>query len=870
MIARMGAPKDWSGVATRVGFAAMAALAFALGACGRTPVVVPTANDAGADDGVELCNGLDDDADRAIDEDFRDGRGRYVSHEHCGACGHVCDQPIAHATETGCGLVDGNAACIATACEDGYLASTGGSCVERDGRVCLPCVDDGDCGSVPTARCAKIGGESRCSHGCRSGCPPGYVCQGGEYCMPRGEDCHCDDGELFELACPIEGAPAGCVGRRTCDSGRLSDCLPPAESCNGQDDDCDGTTDEGYRDARGAYSLDDHNCGACGVDCTDDTAGGARLACGGDPFAPTCVTRCPDLANGLDVGDHVDADGRIDNGCECQVQALSDESATGSSKNVDTNCDGADGEVIESFYVATDGDDTGPGSPTLPLRTIGVAVARAAASLLTAAPRPHVYVASGTYTESVRVADGVFLHGGYRRDYLARNLRGFEVVVIAPVDTTWPGGAAMLVDHAGAHDTLIEGIDFRGRDARTPGAPAIGLVVVDPGPALVLRELTVRSGQPGPGTDGAEGRSGASPSTQATGGEPQRAAVEGDTHLCLAVPVNTTQGGQAGTNTCGGADVSGGHGGSPMCPDFGAHAPDGEAGKSAGSALGGAGGLGGTDVQGPIFGGSSCPGAGAVCCGLADFSVPTLFPQPEPGDPGSDGGSGAAGAACVDARGAFFGTAWAAALAQPGTAGAPGGGGGGGGAGGGAEMVWTAASCEWPDGLGGAGGGGGAGGCGGRGGTAGQSGGPSIAMLIVANDVDTLPFIEDVEFTSADGGRGGDGGAGGDGGQGGNGGFGGALADAVRTTPTLAGALPGQRGGKGGEGGAGGGGGGGCGGSSVGLWITGLGSMPSVGDFYRDGNTFALGNGGDAGRGGGGPVPAADGVKGSETDVLVR
>jgi hypothetical protein len=849
-------------------FATVAALT--LTACGRTPVVVPSAEDGGADGGVEACNGLDDDGDLALDEDFRDERGRYVSRDHCGDCDRACDRVPPNALSVGCGLVDGSAACVALACADGYVVSTGGSCVELHARVCLPCVDDGDCGSAPTASCATVGTEARCTHGCADGCPPGYVCFGGDYCVPDGEDCHCDDGELFELACPIEGAREGCVGRRDCDRGRLSECRAPEERCNEEDDDCDGVVDEGYRDARNAYSLQDHHCGACGIDCTADSVDGMALACGGDPFAPTCVTRCPDLANGLHVGDRVDADGRIDNGCECRVDALEDASTTGGSKVVDANCDGADGEVIESFYVATDGNDAGPGSPTLPLRTIGVALARAEASLSTAAPRRHIYVASGTYTESLRVPDGVFLHGGYRRDYLARSLRGFEVVVIAPVDTALPGGAAMLVDHAGTNDTLVEGIAFRGRDASAPGAPAIGLVVDDPGSALALRELSVRSGKPGPGEDGVEGRSGASPTDPATDGEPQRAALEGDTHLCLAVPANSTRGGRGGTNSCDGFDVSGGQGGSPVCPDFGVHAPDGQAGSGIGAAPGGAGGLGGTDVQGPIFGGSSCPGADAVCCGLADFTVPTLFPQPEPGDPGTDGANGAAGAACIDARGAFFGTAWAPALAQSGTAGTAAGGGGGGGAGGGAEMVWTMVSCEWPDGLGGAGGGGGAGGCGGRGGGAGQSGGPAIAILIVTDDVDALPLIEDVTLASEDGASGGDGGAGGDGGQGGGGGFGGALADAMRTTPTLAGALPGQRGGRGGDGGAGGGGGGGCGGASVGLWITGLGAMPAVADFYRDGNSFEVGAGGARGQGGGGPVPAADGLQGSEVDVLVR
>ncbi len=34
----------------------------------------------------ERCDGLDQDFDGAVDEDFRDELGRYVTARHCGAC----------------------------------------------------------------------------------------------------------------------------------------------------------------------------------------------------------------------------------------------------------------------------------------------------------------------------------------------------------------------------------------------------------------------------------------------------------------------------------------------------------------------------------------------------------------------------------------------------------------------------------------------------------------------------------------------------------------------------------------------------------------------------------------------------------------
>ena len=66
-----------------------------LAACGRSSVVIVGGEDGGSDSEAELCNGLDDDRDGSIDEDFRDGDGRYVHAAHCGACGRACHAQIA-------------------------------------------------------------------------------------------------------------------------------------------------------------------------------------------------------------------------------------------------------------------------------------------------------------------------------------------------------------------------------------------------------------------------------------------------------------------------------------------------------------------------------------------------------------------------------------------------------------------------------------------------------------------------------------------------------------------------------------------------------------------------------------------------------
>jgi hypothetical protein len=856
----------------------------AVGCGGRTNIAPePRERDAATAEPVELCNGADDDADGRIDESFRDSEGLYsVSAEHCGACEQPCGA-IAHANGVECVFLDGlgRPGCAASDCEAGFAPTESGGCGEPLARICLTCDDNSDCGDVIGAECVQLGSEARCTVDCALGCPGGYVCQAG-LCAPSGGSCDCTADAAFQLGCLITSdSGSQCVGVQHCDDGRLGPCELPEESCNGSDDDCDERVDEGFLDSNDAYTLDDRNCGACGIDCTRDAAAGTVLVCGGDPFAPTCGVHCPDGDDGVQVGDKLDADRRIDTGCECTVTSVQDSGGRPASEGgqLDSDCDGADGTVLDSLYVAVNGDDSGPGSPTRPLRSINLAVERAAASIGGPKQRSQVYVAAGTYTESVVMRDGVELHGGYRRDYLDLSAAGFEVVIQAPASGEAYAGAALVLSDVGTRRTLVEGFTLRGLDAAAAGQPAIAVLIERPGAELYLSQLRVRSGRPGRGADGADGSAGSGVSGLASAGEPPRAAVEDASHQCQQSDANRVRGGRAGYNVCGGHNVSGGAGGSPGCPAFfGAQQPSGSAGRSSSSASGGPGGAGSFDLLAPLLSMSdSC--ASPPCCGLADFSVPCMgaggceFPQPGAGGNGADGVAGAAGAACSNsgALGSFVAGRWQPGRAQDGTPGDAGGGGGGGGAGAGIEFQWTAPACQFADGLAGAGGGGGAGGCGGNQGLAGGSGGPAIGVLIVAADANRLPHLSGVRIESEDGARGGDGGAGGDGGPGGSGGSGGDLPIADKTTPSTAGPLPGQRGGRGGAGGAGGGGGGGCGGAVVGVWLTGLGAQPALGTGFVSGNDFSgLGMPGPGGAGGGGGVPAAAGHDGEGYDVLVR
>jgi hypothetical protein len=818
---------------------------------------------------AERCNGLDDDGRRGVDDPFRDDAGLYASDEHCGACNQPCTARPDSEREVHCRVLEDVPTCAAESCLPGHALTRDGHCARIDERLCLSCAGDDDCGALVAARCVSIAGESRCSVGCAVGCPAGTVCDTARrVCIPSGGSCSCKPGQSFEYACALDDdimrppGTATCVGSASCDNGVASACSVPVETCDEQDNDCDGEVDEGFRDATGTYSLDPAHCGQCGASCLEDTGVDQQLVCGGDPFAPRCALACPDSLNGIAPGDRLDGDLDLATGCECVVQRVADVPGPlmARAELLDQNCDGADGIVRESFYVASDGNDINVGSPTRPLRSISAAITRARASLVTPTPRPHVFIASGSYTETITLADGVFVHGGYRRDFRAHDPSAFTVEVRAPRGTRAPGGAALVAVDVGRRATSMQWLTLRGLDAEGGGA-ALGAYLERPGPSLSLTDLTIQAGVPGEGASGADGTAGDGPSSLAGVGESPRAAREDGNHLCQQQGLpNQVRGGAGGRAVCGGSDVRGGTGGQSGCPFVTGFQPSGSPGRAASGASGGAGGQGGQDSQGPIPG--ACPGG--FCCGLADFSVPNNFQGPRPGDNGGDGGPGTEGEGCPSDAGSFMGSVWSGRTGSSGGDGQPGAGGGGGGSGGGAQMTFMVGICEFEDGLGGGGGGGGAGGCGGRGGQGGASGAPSVALLVIQP---SGFLMSGVIFKTAEGGRGGAGGAGGDGGAGGSGAAGGALPISARTTPTLAGPFPGARGGSGGAGGSGGGAGGGCGGASVGVWIVG---GPQQSAEWQARNSFQLSNGGAGGPGGVGARPGKPGANGRMANVVVQ
>jgi hypothetical protein len=689
-------------------------------------------------------------------------------------------------------------------------------CVAPVNKLCKPCSSDLDCAG---GACVGSNGESFCANPCGAGqaaCPGSHQCQaitspdgtpGPQVCMPKSGSCSCTPTSSgLVRACQQGAGPTTCYGIETCQNGKWGLCQLPAESCNGQDDDCDGVIDNGFVDGTGAYTTL-KACGQCGINCLVLQAPHAQPVCASENGAASCKLAC-------DSG-FFDTNDNPKDGCECQKFSALDEP-----DGADQNCDGIDGEVDNGVFVALNGKDVAAGSQTSPLASIAAGIAKAKAT-----GKRDVYVASGVYDGSLALVAGVHVYGGYSADFKAHDPQAYETVVLGGTFQVDLPGAINAANLIGSKATL-DGFTVFGASTKTKGASTYGIFLRDCDAGLRIRGNKVIAGDAGGGKPGSAGSNGAAGLSGTPGGN----AKDIGTFTCSTT--HATSGGLGGVHSCGGVDVSGGGGGKAICPDYDedgtqpksspykqtlSAAEQGVSGKGAG---GGKGGASGYDSL--IWEGSSS------VCGIcvqpkamdgADF----LSGSGLNGSDGADGALGNAGSGCDGQSGKISGGLWTPGSAANGLGGAPGSGGGGGGAGGGVE---TTPGCKsdpafkYPD-LGGSGGGAGSGGCGASGGTAGGSGGGSFALFLTFSAVpSSLPQVSDNLLVTGNGGDGGSGGQGGVGGLGGDGKFGGADDPAKLAWCASAGG----RGGQGGNGGHGGGGGGGCGGVAYGIFLAGSGA----------------------------------------------
>ncbi len=270
---------------------------------------------------AETCNGFDDDCDGVTDE------GCVCMPGDTRAC---YDGPAATSGVGAC--ADGTQTCIEghwSACEgathpvaevcDGLdnncdgAADEGCGCIDGDVRACY----DGAASTEGVGECRA--GMQRCAAGTWEACE-GSTAPDVEACDGRDNDC---DGAIDGIAraCysgPPETRDTGIChdGVQTCVAASWEACageaLPQFETCNGVDDDCDGTVDEDCTctpgETRDCYDAEPVTIGVglCHVGAQTCVAGTWR-ACEG-AVLPT-DERCDGLDN--------DCDGVIDNGCDC-------------------------------------------------------------------------------------------------------------------------------------------------------------------------------------------------------------------------------------------------------------------------------------------------------------------------------------------------------------------------------------------------------------------------------------------------------------------------------------------------------------------------------------------------------------------------
>lgn len=258
----------------------------------------------------EICNGIDDDCDGAVDEQSDpafpicpDGTACVMG--QCGGGGLICmsnaDCPPNQVCQNG--VCSGGATCTPEACNgldddcDGLIDEVEpGTVLCPNGAVCT----NGQCG----------GNVQQCgpnSPPCPAGqiCSPNGVCIPGGMCVPAPETCNGKDDDCDNLIdevdpgtviCPNGGmcvngqcggiiqcgpnapCPAGqvCTPNGVCSPGA---CMPVPETCNGKDDDCDGAIDDA---PAGTTLCQGGTCiaGSCKIQC---------MANNNCPAGQTCV-----------------------------------------------------------------------------------------------------------------------------------------------------------------------------------------------------------------------------------------------------------------------------------------------------------------------------------------------------------------------------------------------------------------------------------------------------------------------------------------------------------------------------------------------------------------------------------------------------
>ena len=432
------------------------------------PVVAPAPSDT--------CDGLDDDCDGEVDEEYT-------------------------------GEVDDGVPNLGEAC-----AAGDGACRNEGVYVC----DDGRLAVVCDAVPGDPGGAEVCD-GVDNNCN-GQIDETfrGRPDDPNlGEACTvgvgaCRPPEPGEYICN-EANPAEVV----CSAEELAE---QQERCNLLDDDCDGDTDEGFN-----LQTDEDHCGQCDNACELPNATSQCVA------GECAVLNCQQPFE--------DADRNPANGCECDESAgdepgLEFDMLLDEYVYADSNCDGVDGNANRAVFVsaALGRDDGVTGEQNAPYRTLQRALQAAEVGGVA-----HVIVDSGVYDvldgvddnaarsaiirDGLQVPAGVSIHGGYAYDPMDNHRWGRGVLTRLPNDTfqnrsLFTGSPSVLRYEGHESAVVLDNVMVEATDAENDNSPSVALMVLDCDAHVSLINVIAAAGDGARGrapTDGPDGQINARP-----------------------------------------------------------------------------------------------------------------------------------------------------------------------------------------------------------------------------------------------------------------------------------------------------------------------------------------------------------------------
>ncbi|MCX7553843.1 hypothetical protein OS175_08130 [Marinicella sp. S1101] len=372
---------------------------------------------------------------------------------------------------------------------------------------------------------------------------------------------------------------------------------------------------------------------------------------------------------------------------------------------IDSNCDGIDGDVTDSVFLAVGGNGSGLGADD------PIGSPDAAFQLALDQNKSWVLMAAGNFSYGDEFNNalpvGVNLAGSYVNAFQNR---------IQAIETTLDVPYQGLQLELSLEPHTYQYLRINSADDAPLLTSSYALTVRDVD-QIRLEKVALNSGNGGNGTRGSNGTNGAVGVNGTAGGD----GVESDGFGCASGSRPTV--GQAGNASCS-IFIGGGTGG-----------------------------LSGLGENNGFPGGDGLSGGGdGGAAGVGNGSQNTR--NGRDADGGSPGGPGSNGEPASNAI-EFVNSNYVITVGETGSNGANGLGGGGGGGGGGGAFA-----C---DSYGGAGGGGGSGGCGGSGSEGGMSGGASIGLRLVNSNA----TVNQSNINNALGGAGGDGGSPGTGGRGG-------------------------------------------------------------------------------------------------------